>query len=462
MIIIIFVFVAIGFSAARIYEESLVNRMTAEQLRITSDFAIRVAPYLKNHNAAKIYKIALEAGYGNEGRLLVTDEAAIVQIDGFSQLNGRRLTHIEINDVLSGAKQNSYGFYKINGSNGEFWAANYVSAIVYNQNIIGALVFTKPLSNIITPLREIIIRIMIVLAAAIILIVVLSLVFSRYITKPLLAFQSAMHNMSHGKFDKRINVQGRSEFAQLANVFNMMSDRLESLDAMRGEFVSNASHELKTPLSTIKILLETIIYDENPSPAIVREFMEDINKEINRMNNIINDLLTLTQIEQYEMAEKTESLLLGGVLEKIVRYLSPIAKSRSIELKLEVQDECIILCDAIKLEMAISNLVDNAIKYSPDGASVKVTSMKNGDKAIITIADNGVGIPEGDIPHIFDRFYRVDKARSRDTGGTGLGLSIAQRIILMHAGTIGVASKEGKGTTFTVVLPLKEEINELE
>jgi signal transduction histidine kinase len=260
--------------------------------------------------------------------------------------------------------------------------------------------------------------------------------------------------MSRGDLSARVNVRGKSEFASLATAFNSMSERLEQLDKSRNQFVSNASHELKTPLSTMKILIETLMYQDPIDPGMTKEFLTDVNKEIDRLNRIVSDLLTLVNIDSGGMKLNLAELDIEDLLLEQVKRLSPLARENGIELDCSCKDALEVTGDILKLQQVIYNVIDNAIKYTPRGGEVHCSLTRSGKKAIIKVSDTGVGIPQEDLPHIFDRFYRVDKARSRETGGTGLGLSIVKQMILLHGGNITAASTEGKGSTFTIELPL--------
>jgi signal transduction histidine kinase len=234
-----------------------------------------------------------------------------------------------------------------------------------------------------------------------------------------------------------------------------MSERLENMDAERSEFVSNASHELKTPLSSIKILTESLLYQDGVEERVYKEFLTDINKEIDRLTSIISGLLTLARADSETEALTMDKILLSALVYKVVAAVKPIANEKEISLAYTVVSELEIECDALKVSLALTNLVDNAIKYTRKGGAVSVTVQRAGANAAIVVKDNGRGISEKDLPYIFDRFYRVDKARARDTGGSGLGLHLARKIALLHGGSIDVASEEGRGSTFTLYLPLR-------
>ena len=293
----------------------------------------------------------------------------------------------------------------------------------------------------------------VVLALAVVL--VLAGLISRIVTKPVAELSGGIERMSKGDYEYRVHVPGKGEMAQLAAAFNQMSEQVHNLDEARNQFVSNASHELKTPLATIKILVESMMYQDDMDPALRKEFLGDIDKEIDRLSSVVGDLLTLVHIDSHKLRLRREMMVLADTVRETVSRLNPLAKKRGQQIVVKIQDECEMFADSGKLAQVCYNIIENAIKYTPDGGTITVSLAKVGRDAVLDISDTGVGIPAEDLPHVFDRFYRVDKARSRETGGTGLGLSIVKQIVRLHAGTVTVASEYGKGTTFTVQLPVK-------
>ena len=292
------------------------------------------------------------------------------------------------------------------------------------------------------------------LALVAVIVVVISVAMSRYFTRPIAELNEGIVEMTRGDFSNRVRVRGHNEFAQLAVAFNMMCERIENLDKARSQFVSNASHELKTPLSTMKILIETLMYQDPMDPDMTREFLGDINKEIDRLNSVIGDLLTLVSMDGGEKKLETKPVAVADILGDNVRRLQPLAREKGIEMTASLRDQTATVDgDASRLTQVFYNLMDNAIKYTGRGGSVRVEMSRRDKKVIVKVIDTGIGIPREDQLHIFDRFYRVDKARSRETGGTGLGLSIVRQIVLLHGGTVTVSSEEEKGSTFTVELP---------
>lgn len=432
----------------------------ASQTRQVNSLSVRLVPPLLAYDSDMLYDLAVKDTGELGGRILILDNNGTVMVDGYSQLNGTHLEYREVQDVVTGKKDLSYGFHKITDNTiqtGEnvksTWMVYYTSAIINKAETIGVLLFSTPIQDVYEQVANI--RSQLILISAIIcaLSIVLSLVISQLITKPIKEIMQAIMHLYRGEFDKRVKVSGRSEMARLAATFNMMSQRLASVDKMRNEFVSNASHELRTPLGSIKILVESLLYGGKTSPEVQKEFLQDINHEIDRLGNLVTDLMTLVKIDG-RVEVPMENVELAELTERVVRYLYPMAEAKGVAMRADLPKDLIIRGSESRLHQAISNLIDNAIKYTPEGGSVGIVLEQTETAAKLAVSDTGIGIPADDLPHIFERFYRVDKARSRETGGTGLGLSITREIVKMHGGIIRVKSEEGKGSIFTIEIPL--------
>jgi two-component system sensor histidine kinase SenX3 len=225
------------------------------------------------------------------------------------------------------------------------------------------------------------------------------------------------------------------------------------LDAVRRDFVANISHELKTPIGGISILAEALAEASN-DPELVKNFSERMQIEATRLSHLVQEIIDLSRIQDQNTMQNSEMVSLNKVIEEAIDQSKVLAGKRHVELNFASDEDVQFFGDRKQLVMAISNLIENAINYSPERTSVNVLLRKNNEVAEISISDQGVGIAEADIERIFERFYRVDSARSRDTGGTGLGLSIVKHVISNHGGDIQVWSDPGTGSTFTVLLPL--------
>ena len=451
--------------------EYLFTQRTRDDQRIAENLSEEFSGYLVAFDAQSMYDAALEAARTQQSRVLVLDALCVVQVDTASEMNGQRFITAEIDSVLKGAP-GDYGFYDA-GRAGRYWfraALNgfsgadamtgvYASPIKNGDALVGVLVYISQVQEIYESLRDMQIRILSWMAIVAAAVLVINALVLRTITRPIGELNEGIARMSKGELSARVRVRGNNEFAGLARAFNSMSERLEQLDNSRSQFVSNASHELKTPLSTMKILIETLMYQDPLDPAMTKEFLTDVNKEIDRLNRIVSDLLTLVNIDN-GMKLNLAELDIGALLQEQARRLLPPARENGIELECAaVKEPLEVSGDALKLQQVVYNIIDNAIKYTPRGGEVHCALTRSGKKAVIRVTDTGVGIPQEDLPHIFDRFYRVDKARSRETGGTGLGLSIVKQFVLLHGGTIDAKSAPGKGSTFIIELPLAEKKN---
>lgn len=284
---------------------------------------------------------------------------------------------------------------------------------------------------------------------------ILSWFISRAIMKPVNNVATRIDSVTKGLVENELAPDKYTETAKIYDSFNAYANRMKTLDESRQEFVSNVSHELKTPLASMKVLADSINSMPDAPVDMYREFMGDITGEIDRENNIISDLLTLVKFDRKKAEINISQVRLNSLLEEIMKRLRPLADKASVELVLESFRPVTAEVDETKFSLAISNLIENAIKYNnPEGGYVHVSLNADHQYFYIHVEDNGLGIPEESVDHIFERFYRADKSHSREIGGTGLGLSITESIIHMHKGEIKVHSVLGEGTEFVVRVPL--------
>lgn len=434
----------------------ILRNMTNDQMDTLNSLAVTLGEKWNLVSADEFYRHVIEAARRNGGRLLVTDMDGKIVVDSYDRRVGERVLETEAYAVLAGSSVQAYGFHRGEREDQE-WSGVYVAALLGEDGQkSGALLLmtsVQPLMDALSLLRS---RMLVIFAAALLVVAVAMVMITRLFTRPIRDLSEGIRSMGEGDFTKKVRVRGKDEMAQLAAAFNQMEDQVRSLDETRSQFVSNASHELKTPLTTMKILLESILYGGDMDKETREEFLTDIDREIDRLSSVVTDLLTLAHIDSKKLTLKREMLYLADVVQESVERLRPIAEKKNQTLSFEVEEECEMMADAGKLEQVSYNLIGNAIKYTPEDGEIRIRLTRSGRNAVLTVTDNGVGIPEEDLPHIFDRFYRVDKARTRtgDEGGTGLGLSIVRQIVRLHAGTVTVDSKLGSGTVFTVTLPL--------
>ncbi len=394
-----------------------------------------------------------ESGY----RILVYDKNAMNIGDSSSVQNNRYLVNPEIIKALNG--EDNKTIYSDNES-------MYVCTTVYDNNsdIIGAVLIVADISGVYEIMEEIDNQIYILLLVMLAFIIMIVIVMSGWFVVPIKRMLDVIEDFSSGRFSRRMDSISEDEYGDLARAFNDMAEKIEQSEKTRDEFVSNVSHELKTPLTAIKVLSDSIINMDNVPTEIYQEFLEDINGEVDRMTSIVNDLLTLVKLDKDGIELNISIVDAGELIKGIIKRLQPIAQNKNIELKSKIAKNITMELDTVKISLAISNIIENAIKYTDEKGLVEVELIKDSQFAYITVIDNGEGMAEEELSKIFTRFYRVDKARDRETGGTGLGLSIANSTVLLHNGFIKVSSKLNEGTTFVLRIPLqylkKEESNE--
>ena len=287
-----------------------------------------------------------------------------------------------------------------------------------------------------------------------ILIIAMSLAISHILIVPFHKVTKAIKEVKEGFTDEAISVPDYEETQHIVGAFNDVLKRMRTLDKSRQEFVSNVSHELKTPLTSMKVLADSLIMQQEVPNELYQEFMTDIAQEIDRENKIINDLLTLVKLDKTDGELNIESVDINALLELLMKRLRPIARQQNIEVILESNRLVQANVDEVKMTLALSNLVENAIKYNKQNGWVRVVLDADYQYFTVMVEDSGMGIPEESLERIYERFYRVDKSHSGEIGGTGLGLAITRNIVLMHRGTIQVSSVEAEGTTFVVKVPL--------
>lgn len=461
LVVMVLTFVAVSGLVSDIVEAFLVSQRTQEQQIETERLALEVSPLYAEQKALAMYTLASNWAKDTGGRVLLLDSDAVVQMDTASQYNGYRLAYREVRDILLAKAGTSYGFHKltstgdINGtlSSSSGWVVYYTSAITEDGALLGVVLYADTVQDVVDSVSNVNNQIGVVFLVFAGVVGIISLMVSGWLTSPILTLTNAIRRVGAQGYSERVPVRGKDELAELSEAFNIMSEKLENHDRLRNEFVSNASHELKTPLSTMKILAESMLYQEKSDPEMTREFFSDINHEVDRLAHIVSDLLRLVQEENADRALNYGAVDMEELISRVLRRLMPLAKNKGIRLErklLPVKIEA----DESRMEQVVTNLIDNALKYTDKG-SVAVTLKPDGAYAVMTVHDTGMGIPKEAIPRLFERFYRVDKARSRDTGGTGLGLSIVERIVSMHGGFIHVESVVGRGSTFTVRLPVK-------
>lgn len=324
------------------------------------------------------------------------------------------------------------------------------------KSIIGVLLISVSTDSILANLEYMRNAALVLQIFGAVLLFAVSVFLSVRLTNPLKNMASSIAEIQnrYGTSDGELMIKDYSETVQISEKFNKLYSRMKMLDDSRQEFVSNVSHELKTPLTSMKVLADSLNGQEDVPVELYREFMLDIGNEIERENKIINDLLSLVKMDKSASDLNITSVNINEMLDLILKRLKPIAEKQHVDLVLESFRPVTAEIDEVKLTLAITNLVENAIKYNKEDGWVHVSLNADYQYFYLKVEDSGIGIPEDSLEHIYERFYRVDKSHSREIGGTGLGLAITRNAILMHRGAIKVFSTEGEGTLFTVRIPL--------
>ena len=460
-------FIAVGSTLLGMAGDYLFEELDSSNRLFVRRLSDQLSPLDPGKDRSLVQELLISAGEDIRGRMLLLDGAGNVLFDTAGQLIGSNLSCTETEAVLLGGKPVASGVHdekgvKVNlqfffsGSRAEGLYGYWSAAVARESNVTGAVLLIAPIRDMMSNLDQLQRQVMLIFAAVALVVLAVSLIFTTLITKPVKNLTSGIRTVAKGDFSSRVAVTGSGEMRQLAEAFNTMSERIESLDASRNQFVSNASHELKTPLATMKIMIESLIYQPDMDRDLRVEFMTDIDREIDRLTAIVSDLLTLVRIDSQNIRLSRENLSLAALVKENEHRLLPIAEQKKQKISLTLSDPCDMYADKSKLTQVIYNLMENAVKYTQAGGSIKVTLQRIGRDAHLVVTDNGPGIPKENLPYIFDRFYRVDKARDRMTGGTGLGLSIVHQLVLLHSGSIRVESEEGAGTSFILDLPLHQ------
>lgn len=431
----------------------LQNQQKVETLANANVIANMISEYMDD--PVVISYLVNQTSPGASSRIIITDETAKVIYDSSEANNifGKVLIKQEIMSALKG--NDTVNAYKEKDIGTVIQGA---ATVIVDSETVGTVYVSEVASSIdefIANVRWILIVISLI---ACLLIGVLSSVMSDIIIGPIERFTKIIRGMEGDTPDKHVPVMGKDEVAEMGTAFNALIDKLDQMEEKRRLFVSNASHELKTPLSSIKLLSDSILSMNGLDEESVHEFMTDINGEVDRLTKIIDRLLSLTKLDVGDEGLDLKVTDLNEMAGRIVKSLQPVSEAKNVVLTNATNREALAMVDREKFWQVVYNITDNAVKYTPSGGTVTVYVFNEGEYCRIEIVDTGIGIPEEDVNKIFDRFYRVDKARARESGGTGLGLSIANDVVMMHEGKILVDSKVGLGTKFIIIVPKKLQL----
>jgi signal transduction histidine kinase len=445
----LFVFSVIVTNA---YESKLVSQRVDELQSYGTMISNLVVSsgYLEDsrHDSSEVDESAAEIAEIYQGRIMLVDQNLYVIHDTYGLETGKTVISTEVVQCFKGSEG------KYINELGEYVQLTMPIIDSAKQSTDGVVIMsfsTKSLHMIADAVRRQVYLVLLILS---ILVLVGAFLYSMLLASPLQKITDSMQEISQGDMSVKLDMHGFSEISSISDSFNQMIDVIQKQDTARQEFVSNVSHELKTPIASMKVLADSLLSQEGMPEELYREFLGDINNEIERMTKIINDLLSMVKMDKNTSQMEVTNISINELLEQLLKRLRPIAAERNIELIYESYRPVMADIDETKMSIALNNLIENAIKYNYDDGWVRVTLNADHKFFYVTVQDSGVGIPEDVQDNVFERFYRVDKARSRDTGGTGLGLALTRSAVLLHRGSIKLYSKEKEGTTFTVRIPL--------
>lgn len=451
------------------YEDLAVEQRTTvvqNQLMILANHLIS-NNYLSSHgvredtgNSREVINVELEM-LSNlyEGRVMIINKNFKVEKDTYGISEGKTIISEEVIKCFQGENISHYdpehGYIEMTTPIMDTTANTTDENGKRNPDAIRGVMLTSISNDSIVNAKEVLNRKAYILEVIMMVaILALAIILSRALTRPFNRVTQAINAVKEGFSDETISVPDYVETVHIVDAFNQLLKRMKALDDSRQEFVANVSHELKTPMTSIKVLSDSLLAQENVPAELYREFMEDIASEIDRENQIITDLLALVKMDKKVQDLNIVSLNINDLTELILKRLRPIARKKDVEVVFESVRPVVAEVDEVKMTLIMTNLVENAIKYNKDHGWVKVILDADHQYFTFEVSDSGIGIPEEALTYICERFYRVDKSHSREIGGTGLGLAITKSAVLMHKGSLTVTSTEGQGSCFLVKIPL--------
>ena len=453
------------------YEDLAVEQRTTvvqNQLMILANHLIS-NNYLSSHgvredtgNSREVINAELEM-LSNlyEGRVMIINKNFKVEKDTYGISEGKTIISEEVIKCFQGENISHYdpehGYIEMTTPIMDTTANTTDENGKRNPDAIRGVMLTSISNDSIVNAKEVLNRKAYILEVIMMVaILALAIILSRALTRPFNRVTQAINAVKEGFSDETISVPDYVETVHIVDAFNQLLKRMKALDDSRQEFVANVSHELKTPMTSIKVLSDSLLAQENVPAELYREFMEDIASEIDRENQIITDLLALVKMDKKVQDLNIVSLNINDLTELILKRLRPIARKKDVEVVFESVRPVVAEVDEVKMTLIMTNLVENAIKYNHSGGSVRVSVAQEPKKLLLRVSDTGCGIPEVYQRSIFQPFFRVDKSRSREYGGAGLGLSLVWEIADLHGGSVWVEKSSDKGTTIAVELPTQQ------
>jgi two-component system, OmpR family, sensor kinase len=454
LVIILAVMIIISFFLYSILERYYLDNFTDSLERsgfLAADF---VSGQLRGQvNSVRLSVLAENMSRQSQARVLFTDQQALVVGDSIrvGGLLNQVLEHNDVANALNGNVSSSMAFSERLQQN----VMQMAVPVKEEDDLVTGVVFlSASLEEVYRTLNDI--RRFLFLATVLAMAVVGggSVAFARLFTGPIEELTTAARRMADGKLEQHIEVRSGDEIARLAEQFNLMAKRLNFYTSNLKKFAADVAHEIRTPLTTMSLLTKALKeHDMNAEQQ--KEFIDDLDNELERLVALVNDLLELSKLEKSRI--ELEDVNLNRFLQDMIIDSQYRFARGGLELVDElIEEELVVSAAPLQLRQVLSNLLDNALSYTDPGGTVTVYLYRADSEAVVKVEDTGCGIPEEDLNFIFERFFRVDQARSREAGGTGLGLAIVSEIIAKHNGKVWVESEESCGSSFYISLPLLE------
>lgn len=437
------------------YENRAVSLRTSEILSQAKILANQIASsdYLNSEKTESVIDVQLEQlSTIYDGRVMVIDDSFCIVRDTYELDTGKTIISEEVIKSFYGEEITKY--------DSENRYIELTVPLIHNdvvtqeKQIVGVMMVSVSTDSINLNLEYLSLNTSVILLICVFTIAFVAWLAAARLVKPFYRLSKSIEEVQTGYGEDAIVIDDYTETIEICEKFNGMLGRMKILDDSRQEFVSNVSHELKTPLTSMKVLADSINSMGDAPIELYKEFMADIGNEVDRETKIINDLLSLVKMDKSAGDLNITNVSINELIEQILKRLKPIAEKQNVELVLESFRPVNADVDEVKITLAFTNLIENAIKYNKQDGWVHVSLNADHQYFYLKVEDSGIGIPEEALEHIYERFYRVDKSHSREIGGTGLGLAITRNAILMHRGAVKAFSTEGEGTIFNVRIPL--------
>lgn len=443
------------------YEERAIDVKTSEaetQVKIIANHLLTY-DYLNNPESEIINAELSQISNLYSGRVIIINEAFTAIKDTYGISEGKTIISEDVIRCFKGQNtvhyNRDYHYLELTVPITEVISKHRDDGTIYTESSLkGVMLVSVSTDTIARTLDHMKRESRILLFTVMMIIIAVTIILAYLLNRPFVHVTQSIAEYKEGYSEEEIHVPAYLETERITDAFNQLQRRMKVLDDSRQEFVSNVSHELKTPITSMKVLAESLLAQDNVPSELYREFMQDISQEIDREDKIINDLLALVKLDKTAAQLNITTVDINQLVDSVLKRLRPIAVKEQVEIVYESIRPVTAQIDEMKISLAITNLVENAIKYNHEKGWVKVVLDANHQYFTLTVSDSGIGISEEDLDHIYERFFRVDKSRSREVGGTGLGLAITRNCVLLHRGIIKADSTPGEGTTFTMRIPI--------